>query len=360
MNKKADEPIFVAGLDFEFHAVDVIDETPTGNQIAFAAGFKPDRLATVIQVLPSGVFEDISPEEVVNLSSSSRRFLVVETDRLYYFAVDGLRYEWPCKVINGATVRKIANVDQELRLLQQREDEPDRELADGDTVNLAEEGIERFLSRKAKWKLKVQGVPFEFDKYAVTVREAAERAGIDLSLEWTITFTVAGNNSQDVTINDTLDLRTPGIEKLRFTPKDVGNGEMAAPRRAFNMLPVDVAYLNQLGLRWETCLGTDGSRYLLLHDYELPAGYSHQQVQIALLVLPGYPVEPMDSFYVFPHVSLLSGVSIPNLGMTAQIDGVAFQGWSRHRTTTPWNPNADNVISQLALVDGCLHREIGQ
>ena len=51
---------------------------------------------------------------------------------------------------------------------------------------------------------------------------------------------------------------------------------------------------------------------------------------------------------------------IPCVQITAVVDGDTFQGWSRHRTTTPWNSATDNVITQLALVEGCLHKEIGE
>jgi hypothetical protein len=361
MNEIHQKHIFIAGLDLEFKPVLLNDDTPIGTQIARAGGFSPDQMAIVLQALPSGVFEDIRPEEIVNLSETSHRFIVTESDRTYFFAVNGQRYEWPCTIINGHTIRSLAQIPDNMRLLQQLEDEPDREVVEAQTLNLDEEGIERFVTRKATWKLKVQGVPFEFDKYEVTVREAAARAGLDLTLEWKITLTVEGHHSQLATIDETIDLRTPGIEKLRFSPKDVGNGEAAAaPRREFNLLPVDVTYLDQLGLRWETCLGTDGLRYLLIQDYELPSEYSHRHVQLALQVLPGYPVEPLDSFYLYPHVVLTSGVVIPNVHLSAGIDGVVFQGWSRHRTVTPWNPQADNVISQMALVEGCIHKEIGQ
>ncbi len=361
MNDFTQNHIFIAGLDLEFKPVPINDETPVGTQIARAGGFLPDQMATVLQALPSGAFEDVRPDELVDLAATSRRFIVVESDRSYYFAVDGQRYEWPCKIINGHTIRKLAQVGENLRLLQHLEEEADREIADADVVNLGDEGIERFVIRKAVWKLKVQGRVFEFDKPHVTVREAASRAGLDVALEWKITLTAAGHHSELHGMDATVDLSAPGIEKLRFSPKDVGNGEVAAAqRRVFNVLPADTAYLDQLGLRWETCIGTDGLRYLLIHDYELPAGYSHQFVQLALLVTPGYPVEQLDSFYLYPHVSLVSGAALANVELTAQIDGCGFQGWSRHRTTVPWNPQADNVISQLALVEGCLLKEVGQ
>lgn len=361
MNELNQNTIFIAGLDLEFKPVFINDKTPIGTQIARAGGFLPDQMATVLQELSSGAWEDIRPDEIVDLTDTSRRFIVVESDRTYFFAVGGERYEWPCKIINGHSIRKLANVADNLLLLQQLEDEPDREIANTHTVNLGEEGIERFVARKAVWKLKVQGVLLEFDKPKVTVREAAERAGIDLSLIWKITLTVVGHESQKKTIDDIIDLSAAGIEKLRFTPDEVGNGEVAAaPRRVFNILPTDVAYLDRLGVRWETCLGTDGLRYLLIHDYELPTGYNHRHVQLAIQVLPGYPVEPLDSFYLYPPVTLLSGALPPNVQLTAQIDGLGFQGWSRHRTMTPWNAQADNVISQMALVEGCLDKEVGQ
>lgn len=361
MNEIHQKHVFIAGLDLEFKPVLLNDNTPIGTQIAQAGGFSPDEMPIILQALPSGAYEDIRPDELVSLTGTSRRFIVVASDRTYFFAVNGQRYEWPCAVINGYTLRSLANIPENMRLLVQLEDEPDREITDSQAINLGEEGTERFVSRKGVWKLKVQGVPFEFDKYEVTVREAAARAGLDLTQQWKITLTVEGQHSQIATIDEIIDLRTPGIEKLRFSPKDVGNGEVAAaPRREFNLLPVDVTYLNQLGLRWETCLGTDGLRYLLIHDYELPGEYSHRHVQLALQVLPGYPVEPLDSFYLYPHVMLTSGTVIPNVHLSAGIDGVIFQGWSRHRTVTPWNPQADNVISQMALVEGCIHKEIGQ
>lgn len=361
MNDFTQNHIFIAGLDLEFKPVPINDETPIGTQIARAGGFLPDQMPTILQALPSGAFEDIRPDELVDLAATSRRFIVVESDRSYFFAVDGQRYEWPCKIINGHTVRKLAQIAENMRLVQQLEEQADRDIADTDVINLGEEGIERFAIRKAIWKLKIQGRTLEFDKPQVTVREAALLAGLDVSLHWKITLTAAGHHSELPSMDAIVDLSAPGIEKLRFTPKDVGNGEVAtAPRRVFNLLPADTAYLDQLGLRWETCIGTDGLRYLVIHDYEMPAGYNHQHVQLAIQVLAGYPVEPLDSFYLYPHVSLATGVLPPNVQLTAQIDGLGFQGWSRHRTTVPWNPHADNVISQLALVEGCLHKEVGQ
>lgn len=353
--------IHIAGLDLEYRSFPSNDDTPTGAQIAALAGFKPDQMATVIQVLPTGVFEDIRSDEVVRLASTSRNFIVFVSDRVYFFAVDGQRYEWPCPMINGRTLRKISQSPDGMRVIQQLEDEPDRDVGDHETVGLSGDGIERFVTRKAIWKLNVQGQQYEFDKPSVLVREAAERAGIDMATEWKITLQVVGQGRQEKLMTDLIDLSAPGIEKLRFSQKDVVNGEVAlTARREFGVLPVDQKHLEGMGLRWETCLNREGRRWLLIHDYELPKGYSHDRVQLAIEIPVGYPASALDMFYLSPHVTLMSGVAIPCTHITAEIDGVVCQGWSRHRTTVPWNPATDNVVSQLALAEDCLLREVGQ
>lgn len=359
MNHHATDVVHIAGLDLEYRPFSLDDDKPTGAQIAALAGFKPEQLATVIQVLPSGVFEGLRPDENVRLADTSRNFLVFEADRLYYFAIDGQRYDWPCPIINGHTLRKISNAPAGMRLLQQLEDEPDRDVSDDDTVQLGGEGIEKFVTRKAIWKLNVQGQLFDFDKPTVLVQEAAERAGINLRTDWKITLQIAGQGRQEKLMSDVIDLRAPGIEKLRFSQKDVVNGEAPAlARREFNLLPIDSQHLEGMGLRWETCLNKDGRRWLLIHDYELPVGYSHERVLLALEIPIGYPVSALDMFYLFPHVTLLSGAGIPNVHITAEIDSHDFQGWSRHRGANGWDPQTDNVTTQLALAEGCLLKEV--
>ncbi|WP_044423552.1 multiubiquitin domain-containing protein, partial [Pseudomonas syringae group genomosp. 3] len=67
MNEILQNQIFIAGLDLEFKSVPLADHSPIGMQIARAGGFTPDQMAVVLQALPSGVLEDIRPDEVVDL-----------------------------------------------------------------------------------------------------------------------------------------------------------------------------------------------------------------------------------------------------------------------------------------------------
>ena len=170
-----------------------------------------------------------------------------------------------------------------------------------------------------------------------------------------------GQPKRPVELTTEIDLRTPGIEKLRLTPKDVNNGEApTASCRDFALLDVDEAHLNRLGLRWETIVEVN-RRWLLLHDYPLPAGYAVAHTKIALEIPPNYPGAQIYGFYAYPPLALSSGRTIESTQLRGVLLGVEFHGWSRNRGAgAPWNPTTDNVMTQLALVDAALAKEVGE
>lgn len=231
-------------------------------------------------------------------------------------------------------------------------------------VDLNDTGVERFaLKNKPQlWKLKVQGVILEYDVPEVQVADAMRRAGFDPSKAWHIFLLVQGQQKQEVSADFILDLRTPGIEKIRLMQRNVDNGDgcQAEPRRAFKLQPTDDSYLDALGLRWETVIEGE-RRWLLIHDYSLPGGYAPTKVQLALDVLKDYPASQIDMFYFAPFVSLTDGRQIPSTQIRAVIAGVEYQGWSRHRNaSSPWDPNTDSIRTHMALVESCLIKELGE
>jgi hypothetical protein len=193
--------------------------------------------------------------------------------------------------------------------------------------------------------------------YRLVVRQALAEAGFNPDQGWQIFLIVKGRPKRAVSLTDTIDLREPGIEKLRLTPTGVHNGEATAgSKRDFAVLEVDEAYLNSLGYRWESV--KDGTcRWLLIHNYPVPAGYTSRMVVLALLIPETYPGAQIDMFYTHPPLKLASGRPIDRTQPTAKIFGVEFNGWSRHRQ---WNPAVDNVVTQLALVESAIAKEIGE
>jgi hypothetical protein len=347
-----------------FREVRIDDLTPTGAQIAAAAGFKAAENVTVLSVLPNGDMEDIRPTEVADLRRVPGRFVVVETDRSYRFVIDGQRIDWPVHIVSGGLLRKLGQIAEDNEIFLEQQGLPDRKLDDHDLVDLDAVGVESFVSRKASWKLNVQGVILEFSAPTVVVRESLTLAGFDPSQGWQIFLKIAGEKKRLVDLDTVVDLRTPGIEKLRLTPKDVNNGEAhpatAVPCRTFALLEIDENYLDLLGMRWETIIEAD-RRWLLLHDYPLPDGYTTERTKLALEIPSTYPAAQIYGFYAYPPLALVSGRVIPSTQLRGTLLGVEFHGWSRNRgPAAPWNASSDNVSTQLALVDAALTKEVDE
>jgi hypothetical protein len=353
--------IEVADESLTFRSISIDDLTPTGEQLARAAGFKPPDGAVVLQMLADGALELIRPEEVIDLRHQDGRFVIVASDRLYFLTIDGQRYDWPCRIVSGGLLRKLGAAPREQAIYLERIDHPDRPIGDHDLVDLDRAGIESFITRKAVWKLNVHGVVINVPTPTITVRAAMEQAGFDTTKPWHIYFKVVGEAKREVDLDTVLDLEAPGIEKLRLTPKNVDNGEAPqAPRHDFALLDIDTAYLDRLTLKWETIV-EGGRRWLLIRNFPVPAGYTVARTLLALEIPPAYPGAAIYGFYAYPPLALASNRAIASTQLRGILLGVEFHGWSRYRgPAAPWNPAMDNVITQLGLVEAALEKEVGE
>lgn len=352
--------IEVAGTDLVFRAVAVPTNSPTGGQIAKAAGFAVDQHPYVLQWRRDGDLEDIRPQEDADLGNGTK-FIVAESSNSNRITIDDEQVDWPADVITGAVVRKLGKIPADKDIYLEREDDPDRLVNDTDMIRIKGDGVEEFKSRQQTktWKLDVQGKRIVSAAPVITVVDALTQAGFDPNA-WIIILKVQGERKRQLEVGESIDLRTPGIERIRLTVKDVNNGEArTAPRRDFALLEVDEQYLDALGLVWET--EGAGKRWLIIHDYPLPASYSASKVTLALHIPPTYPQAQIDMFYVYPVVQLKGGRAIPAAQTLKDIRGLSFQRWSRHRGPgSKWNPSADNVVTHLALVETAIAKEVGE
>lgn len=353
--------INVADQTLTYRQVSIDDLTPTGAQLAIAAGFKSVDGVSVLQVLANGDLEDVRPNETVDLRREMGRFVIVESDRAYRLKIDDQRFDWPCRIVSGGLLRKLGQVSADKAIYFERQDQPDHQIDAHDLVDLDAAGVESFISRKLVWKLNVQGVVLDLFAPTIVVREALVEAGFNPDQGWHIFLKIVGQQKQPVDLTTVIDLRTPGIEKLRLTPKDVNNGEApVAPCRAFDLLDIDEAHLNRLGLKWETLVEAE-RRWLLLHDYPLPVGYTVAHSKVALEIPPTYPGAQLYGFYAHPPLALSSGRVIASTQLRGVLLGVEYHGWSRNRgPSAPWDANTDNVVTQLALVDAALAKEVDE
>lgn len=350
--------IEVAGTDLQFRPVSVADRSPTGRQILGYCDVSPREDYVVLQWLPEGDIEELRSDETINLDRQmAAKFIVAKADRLFRLYLNDRSLSWPERSISDGALRILGKIPATELLYVRRESGQDHPIDIGGSLSLADMGVETVYSRLAQWELNVQGVTVIFDTPDVLVREAMVKAGFNPDQGWIIVLK-SRDSKRQVTIEDMIDLRSPGIEKLRLTPREINNGELPASRRQFRLLPQDEEGLTVRGLRWETIVSS-GRRWLLLQDVGLPEGYIVEKTCIAIEVPNGYPTAELDMFYCYPQLARRDGMVIPQTQVTESIEGQGFQRWSRHRGgIAPWRPGLDNVITHLALVEAALLREV--
>ncbi|GAB3464432.1 hypothetical protein GCM10027321_28280 [Massilia terrae] len=332
------------------------DVTPTGRQVLMGANCHPPLDFQLLQWKSDGQLEEIGPDELMTLDEAETHCFALETDRLFYFVLNDMKYPWAGDVPE-AILRRLAKAHQQDQVWQERRGEADMLVPVGQAVSLVADGVERFYTKAQTWKLDVQNVEITSTTPTITVRHALELAKINPDLPWIFILKVEGKSKEQVELDTVIDLRTPGIERLRVRPKVINNGEGPGQRRQFTLLPKDEQFLATLPYRWETVLD-QARRWLLLHDFEVPAGYQLASVTLAIEIPALYPSAELDMFYCSPALALASGTAIPQTEVREVILGESFQRWSRHRDNSVWSPADDSVITHLALVEESMLREV--
>lgn len=333
---------------------------PTGADILRSAGRPVNAGQVVMQILRGGGLEDLRLAESVDLALGDK-FVFGEGDRLFRFTLNGKQCIWPQRFISACLILDLAGVDHDhaVKLVQAGSEEF---LAADGVIDLAQPGVEHLVTVKRTWVLIVGGVPLTYTTPLVRVEEALKRAKFDTTKAWNIYLIVRGQDKQELQLTSIVDLRMPGIEKIRVTPQNVsnGDGQGAAVRREFALLSGDIEYLDGQRMRWETVRDGD-RRWLLIRDFVLPAGYMPAKTLLALDIPQDYPAAQIDMFYFAPAVALSNGRALPSVQVTALIHGTTFQGWSRHRNAPHlWDPSTDCVRTHMALVEACLAKELEQ
>lgn len=128
-------------------------------------------------------------------------------------------------------------------------------------------------------------------------------------------------------------------------------------RRQFQLPRMDEDFLAARNLPWEAVV--EGStQWVVLHEFLLPPGYNVGKASVAVQIVAGYPVSPLDMAYFDPHLSRADGKAIAALSPHA-FDGKQWQRWSRHRTdANPWTPDEDNFGTHVAYVETWLQDEL--
>lgn len=340
----------------------ISDHNPTARQVLETFERLPADEHVLLYLPRAGKLETIDLDDTIDLRERGpERFFSFKTDRLLNFMVNGRRFAWGANKIPVDLVHLVARIPDNEALYLEQTDVADKELNAGDVVRLGGKGLERLSSREQSWKLNVQGVLLTLMTPMIVVKDALAQAGFDPNANWIAILKRRGEAKLQVALTDNIDLRLPGIEKLRLTPGQINNGEAhSAPCRGFQILAKDEIYLQQRGLTWET-FEVGGRRWLVLRNFVLPEGYNHAVVDIAIDVPLTYPRAEIDMFHCLPHLTLKAGGTIGETTGRTIIQGQTYQQWSRHLNgLTRWDPATDSVMTHIAVIEAALLKEVGE
>lgn len=155
--------ILVGNDALQFEPRTISDPQPNGAQILDAAGITNLVDYVAYRILQSGLLEELRPDETTDLRDSGvERFIIFRTDRSFRFLLNGRSFDWGAPHITGLTLKKLAGVDvATMDVLLEIPGSPGRPIGDQEFVNLAEPGVERFLTRAREYRIFVNTRPKE-------------------------------------------------------------------------------------------------------------------------------------------------------------------------------------------------------
>lgn len=125
-------------------------------------------------------------------------------------------------------------------------------------------------------------------------------------------------------------------------------------RREFAVFGEELAFLDVNYPGWESVI--DGNqRWLLLHGFSVPKGYTVEKSSMAIALPEDYPNSGLDMVYFYPELCLSSGRAIKATETRQQIKGNGYQRWSRHYS---WSTGRDSIITHVLRATGWLEREL--
>ena len=172
--------ILFAQGGLEFQPLAVSDPVPLGRQILEAAGLKPEAGYSLFGILASGDFEDVRLDEAFDLrGKGAERFVAFPTDRTFKLTLDSAQIEWGDPVMSGAVLYELAKLSNEEAVFLEVRGGKDRLIDPGEAIDLADPGIERFITAPkptATFEIIVNSRPKKVTDRKVTFEQVVQLA----------------------------------------------------------------------------------------------------------------------------------------------------------------------------------------
>jgi Multiubiquitin len=323
----------IADETFVFREVRFENRKETGANVAEAAGAHPVEQFVVLSQLATRELETLRPTELVTLTAGAR-FFVIRGDGTDRFQVDGPAMEWPRQAIKGLAIKKLlGREDDDIDLVLERADEPDRIIEDDDEVRIGEPGVESFRTTPSKkhFTIIVDGESYEPAARTMTPNQIIiQAAHKEPATHHLVQITKSDRISYQGKGDDPIRLR----DGMRFQVISTGPTPVSDPRMTIGA----TAFME--GLR---ALGCEPAYLPDLHDhiafdYVVESGkYRGTKVRIGLVIPPDFPMTPPSGPYVSPEIHPINPSGPHPLGAVHkeqarvfdQKSDVRWQYWSR-------------------------------
>lgn len=131
----------------EFRPLPVDDPVPLGRQILEAGGLRPPEAFGLYIVLPSGDFEDVRPDEKVDLrAKGAERFIAFSTDRIFRATLNGRPIVWGVASIPEYALRVLSGIPSDYAVYLEVRGGTDQLIPEGGSADLGGQGAESFVT----------------------------------------------------------------------------------------------------------------------------------------------------------------------------------------------------------------------
>lgn len=157
--------IAVDGLDFR--TVCFADPVPLGRQILASVGLHPAESFQAYAILACGDFEELRLNETFDLREKGvERFVCFTSDRVYRFIINEREIKWGPAHVSEGELRYLGAVPSDQVIFLEVRGGTDRLIAEGEWLDLAVPGVERFVSarRTGSYTLFIDGVKYESEQ----------------------------------------------------------------------------------------------------------------------------------------------------------------------------------------------------
>ncbi|WP_292520349.1 multiubiquitin domain-containing protein [Mesorhizobium sp.] len=150
---------------------------PLGRQLLEAAALDPQDGYSLFAVLPSGDFEDVRLDEPFDLREhGTERFVAFLTDRDFKLTLNDDELRWGKPVISGAVLYGLAKPGDGDGVFLEVPGGEDRLIELGELIDLAEPGIERFITARLTFEIIVNSRPRRVNARTVTFEQIVQLA----------------------------------------------------------------------------------------------------------------------------------------------------------------------------------------